>query len=117
MTMATPLVGLLIPRLPLRALEVEAFRKGLYCDEPGRGPARARSFRGDGRGLVGGIFKRRGSSEVRRGLSLPLDSLGGTMGSERVRGSGDSLELVSAVLTLYVRTLGEEERRSLGGAA
>jgi hypothetical protein len=33
-----------------------------------------------------------------------------------VRGSGDSLELVSVVLTLYVRTLGEEEGRSLKGA-
>jgi hypothetical protein len=54
---------------------------------------------------------------VRRGLSLPLDNLGGTVGSERVRGSWDSLELVSAVRTLYVLTLGDEEGRSLGGAA
>ena len=38
------------------------------------------------------------------------------MGSERVRGGGDSLELGSAVLTLYVRTLVEEEERPLGGA-
>jgi hypothetical protein len=38
------------------------------------------------------------------------------VGSERVRGSEDSLELVSAVLTLYVRTRDEEGGRSLGGA-
>ena len=96
--MATPLVGLLMPRLPLRALEAEDPRKGLYV--PGRGPVLARSFRGDGRGLVWGRFKGSGSSEMRRALSLLLDSLGGMVGSERVRGREDSLELVSAVLTL-----------------
>ena len=74
-----------------------------------------RSFRGDGRGLVGGRFKGRGSSEIRRGLSRVLDSLGGTVGSESVRGSADSLEPVSAVLTLCVRTLGEEGGRTSGG--
>jgi len=73
-----------------------------------------RSFRGDGRGLVGGAFEGRGSSEVRRGLSLLLYDLGGLAGSERVRGREDSLELVSAVLTLYVRTLDGDGGRSLG---
>lgn len=52
---------------------------------------------------------------MRRALSLLLDSLGGTVGSERVRGREDSLELVSAVLTLWVRTLDEEGGLSLGG--
>jgi len=51
---------------------------------------------------------------VRRGLSLLLYDLGRWVGSERVRGREDSLELVSAVLTLYVRTLDGEGGRSLG---
>lgn len=67
-----------------------------------------RSLRGDGRGLVGGKFEGKGSSEVRRALSLLLGGLGGSVDSDRVRGREESLELVSAVLTLYVRTLGEE---------
>ena len=100
--MATPLVGLLMPRLPLRALKAEDFR-GLCC-----GPVRMRSLRGDGRGLVEGRFEGKGSSEVRRAPSLLLDGLGGSGNSDRVRGREESLELVSVVLTLYVRTLGEE---------
>ena len=54
---------------------------------------------------------------MRRDLSLLLNDLGGLVGSERVRGREDSLELVSAVLTLYVRTLEGEEGRSLGEVA
>jgi hypothetical protein len=66
--------------------------------------------------MVGGRFKGRGSSEVRGGLSLLFDDLGGLVGSsERVRRMEDSRELVSAVLTLNVRTLDGEGGRSLGG--
>lgn len=113
-TIGVPPDGLFIPRLSLRVLKVEDFLRGLYWDGPGRGPVRARSLRGDGRDLVGGRFEGRGSSEVRRGLSLILYDLGGLVGSERVRGREDSLELVSAVLILYVRTLDGEGERSSG---
>jgi len=74
-----------------------------------------RSFRGDERGLVGGRFEGRGSSEVGQGLPLLLDGPGELVGSWKAGGSEESLELVSAVLILSVRTLGGEGGQSSGG--
>ena len=52
-----------------------------------------------------------------QGLSLLLDGPGGLAGSGKAGGSEESLELVSAVLILSVRTLGGERGQSSGGVA